>query len=86
MMQLRPISDHYRLFGSVAGISPDSINDIVAKTSSSYDGLTEICELWLKKCHADGIQPTWRAVAEILHLIGCKKLSEMILQVYFTGK
>ena len=84
-MQLRPIAHNFKLFGSVAGISPTSLNQIVSKSASSYDGMMEVCDLWLEKCRKEQVPPTWHAVAEILALIGQNKLSDDILQVYATG-
>ncbi len=86
LLQLRPISDKLRLFGSVAGISPSSLNTIVSQCTSPYNALTEVCDLWLEQCLKEDITPTWHAVAEILDLIGEISLSQNILEVYTTGK
>ena len=85
LIQLRSISKNFRLFGSVAGISPDKLDHIVSCCTTSYDGLLEVCDLWLKKCQNEKSPPTWHAVAEILSLIGHYKLADDILQVYATG-
>ena len=85
MIQLRPISEHFKLFGSVAGISPVSLNKIVDSSAIPFDGLVEVCDAWLDKCRKENTPPTWSAVAEILSLIGQDKLSHDITQVYTTG-
>ena len=85
MAQLGPISESFVAFGSVAGISLASLNDIGAKSSSSYHSMTEVCDLWLQKCRQEQSPPTWHTVAEILEIIGHNKLSKKILQVYTTG-
>ena len=74
------------MFGSVAGISPASLNKIVSKVAAPYDGLVEVCDLWLKKCAMDQTPPTWRAVAEIVSLIGNDVMADALLKVYTTGK
>ena len=86
IIQLRPISSDFRLFGSVAGISPVKLDQIVATSSIPYDGLVEVCNLWLEKCHEENTPPTWCSVAEILTLIGHKPLADAIMKVYTTGK
>ena len=86
LVQLGPVSHLYQQFGSVAGLSPDQLNEIVSNTASSYDGLTEVCDLWLHKCRKEKSPPTWRAVAEMLALIGEGRLSSDILHVYSTGE
>ena len=78
------MSENFKLFGSVAGISPTSLNQIVSKSASPYDGLVEVSDLWLEKCRKEQTPPTWHAVAEILALIGYNTLSDDILQVYAT--
>ena len=85
LVQLGPVSHLYQQFGSVAGLSPDQLDDIVSNTASSYDGLTEVCDLWLH-CRKEKSPPTWRAVAEMLALIGEGRLSSDLLQVYSTGR
>ncbi len=84
LLQLRRISDKFRLFGSVAGISPSSLK--VSQCTSPYNALTEVCDLWLEQCLKEDITPTWHAVAEILDLIGEISQSQNILEVYTTGK
>ena len=86
LIQLNSISKDFRLFGSVAGISPDILHKIVDSSAAPYDGLVEVCDAWLDKCHKEKTTPTWNAVADILSLIGQEKLSHDILQVYITGK
>ncbi len=85
LLQLRPISEKFRLFGSVAGISPSSLNTIVSECVSPYNALMEVCDLWLEKCRNEEVVPTWHAVAEILDLIGEEKLSKSLLEVYLSG-
>ena len=80
------MSKDFRLFGSVAGISPDTLDKIVASCAAPYDGLVEVCDAWLDKCRKEKTTPTWSAVADILSLIGQDKLSHDIMQVYTTGK
>ena len=86
LIQLNPMSKDFRLFGSVAGISPDTLDKIVASCAAPYDGLVEVCDAWLDKCRKEKTTPTWNAVADILSLIGQDKLSHDIMQVYTTGK
>lgn len=86
VIQLRPLSLKYKLFGSVAGISPSSLDSILTKYTSPYNALMEVCDLWLKKCRDEEVVPTWHAVAEILDLIGETKLSKDMLEIYSTGK
>ena len=86
LVQLRSISDNFKQFGSVAGISPSRLNQIVVSCKTSYDGLTEVCDLWLEKCRRDKTPPTWHAVAAILSMIGNKMLADKIMDVYITGK
>jgi len=78
--ELGQISESYIAFGSVAGVSPASLTEIV-----NSDSMTEVCDLWLKNCQQEQTPPTWHAVAEILDLIGQKKVSNKLLQVYNTG-
>jgi len=47
--------------------------------------MSEVCELWLKKCQQEQTPPTWQAVAEILDLIGHSDFSKKLLMVYNTG-
>ena len=86
LVQLGPVSHLYQQFGSVAGLSPDQLDEIVSNKTSSYAGLTEVCDLWLHKCRKEKSTPTWRAVAEMLALIGEGRLSNDLLQVYSAGK
>ena len=86
LVQLGPVSYLYQQFGSIAGLSPDQLDEIVSNTTSSYAGLTEVCDLWLHKCRKENSPPTWRAVAEMLALIGEGRLSSDSLHVYSTGK
>ena len=86
LIQLRPISKDFRLFGSVAGIAPDILDKIVANSAAPFDGLVEVCDAWLDKCRRERTPPTWSAVAEIISLIGKDKLSHDIMKVYTTGK
>ena len=86
LIQLNPMSKDFRLFGSVAGISPDTLDKIVASSAAPYDGLVEVCDAWLDKCRKEKTTPTWNAVADILSLIGQDKLSHNLMQVYITGK
>ena len=83
--QLGQISESFMAFGSVAGISPANLNEVVAKSSSSLHSMTEVCDLWLQKCRHEQSPPTWHTIAEILEIIGHNKLSKDILQVYATG-
>ena len=85
MAELGKISESFTSFGSVAGVSPASLKAIVAKSSSPYDSMTDVCDLWLQKCQQEQTTPTWDGVAEILDMIGHKILSKHILQVYTTG-
>ena len=80
------MSKDFRLFGSVAGISPDTLDKIVTSSAAPYDGLVEVCDAWLDKCRKEKTTPTWSAVADILSLVGQDKLSRDIMQVYTTGK
>ncbi len=85
LIQLRPISEKYKLFGIVAGISPTIINEIEVHVVEPYDRLVEVCDSWLKKCRIEDRVPTWNAVAEILTVIGYKSMAHEIIQVYQTG-
>ncbi len=85
MIQLRPISDKYKLIGSLAGISSDTLNKIEAHTAEPFDKLVEVCDYWLKKCRNEDVPLTWKAVADILTLIGQEQLSCDIVEVYVTG-
>jgi len=85
-VQFGPVSHLYQQFGRVAGLSPDKLDIIVSSTISSYDGLIEVRDLWLLKCRREKTSPIWRAVAEMMVLIGDDKLSDELLQVYKTGK
>ena len=86
LIQLKPKCKDFKLFGSVAGISPDTLDKIVASCAAPYDGLVEVCDAWLDKCRKEKNTPTWSAVADILSLIGQEKLSRDIMRVYITGK
>ncbi len=86
LIQLGPIIDKFRLFGSVAGISPAILDEITAHAAVPYDGMVEVCDAWLKKCRAENVTPTWTAVAEILSLLGYHAMSHNILLVYETGR
>ena len=44
------MSKDFRLFGSVAGISPDTLDKIVDSSAVPYDGHVEVCDAWLNKC------------------------------------
>ena len=57
----------------------------MAKSSSPYDSMTEVFDLWLQKCQQEQTTPTWDGFAEILEMIGHKRLSKHILQVHTTG-
>ena len=83
--QLGPISESFIAFGSVAGVSPASLSEIVVKSASYNDSMSEVCGLWLKKCQQEQTQPTWHMVAEILDLIGHKEFSKKLMQVYNKG-
>ena len=85
LVQLLPIRNEYQLFGRVAGISSDKLDNISASTKEPYDALVEVCDLWLQSCKARKIPPTWRLVAEILTVMGQDELSKGILKVYETG-
>ncbi len=85
VLHLSPISDKFKLFGSVAGICPTSLNMIIAECTSPYNALMKVCQLWLEKCRNEEVVPTWHAVAEILDLIGETKLSTEVLEVYAKG-
>ena len=86
LIQLRPISDKFKVLGAAAGISGEALDAISANTEESYDALVEVCDVWLKSCVAKKIRPTWHLVAEMLTVIGQADLSNKILQVYETGK
>ena len=73
------------MFGSVAGVFPVQLNEIVTTSATSYDGLAEVCDLWLEKCRKENTSPTWHAVEDILTLIGYRKMADDLLQVYSTG-
>ena len=83
--QLSGIAESFIAFGSVAGVSPTALIEIAARCSNFTDSMTEVCDLWLQKCHQEQTPPTWSAVSEILHLIGHDELSHGLLEVYKTG-
>ena len=83
--QLSEISESFIAFGGVAGVSPTALIEIAARCSNFTDSLTEVCDLWLKKCHQEQNPPTWHTVSEILRLIGHDELSQGLLKVYKTG-
>ncbi len=85
LIQLRPISDKYKLIGSIAGVSLDILNEIESHTAEPFDKLVEVCDYWLKQCRIDDIPLTWKAVADILTLIGQEQMSCGIMEVYATG-
>ncbi len=85
ILLLSPISDKFKLFGSVAGISPSSLNMIVAECTTPYNAIMQVCQLWFEKCRNEEVIPTWKAIAEILDLIGETKLSKEVLEVYVKG-
>jgi len=82
IFQLLPLSDHYQFFGYAAGISPDNLDKIVSTTKSSFNGLVEVCSLWLKECQ----NPSWQSVSKILSEMGEQKLAENVLQLQHSGK
>ena len=86
MAQLGQISESFISFGSVAGLSPASLKEIVAKSSSPHDSMREVCDLWLQKCSQEQTPPTWHSVSKIVDIIGQKELSKKLLQIYATGK
>ena len=58
----------------------------MVKSSSHNESMTEVCDMWLKKCEQEQTRPTWHMVAEILDLIGHKEFSKKLLQqVYVKG-
>ena len=83
--QLSEISESFIAFGGVAGVSPTALIEIAARCSNFTDSMTEVCDMWLQKCHQEQTPPTWSAVSEILHLIGHDELSHGLLEVYTTG-
>lgn len=85
LIQLKPISEDYKLFGSVAGIASNTMDEIVASSIAPYNKLVEVCVAWLDKCHIENVTPTWRAVSEFLSLMGQTELSRDIMQVYESG-
>ena len=82
MAQLGQISESFISFGSVAGLSPASLKETVAKSSSPHDSMAEICDLWLQKCRLEQTPPTWHAVSIIVDQISHKELSKKLLQIY----
>ena len=86
LIQLRPIEDHYKQFGMVAGVPTDVLGEIESSCEKDYDALVEVCDRWLRKCRDEKVTPSWRIVAEILSLIGQYQLSHDLLDVYKTGK
>ena len=83
--QLNEISESFRAFRGVAGVSPTALIEVAARCSNFTDSMTEVCDLWHKKCHKWQTPPTWHTVSEILHLIGHDKLSQDLLKVYKIG-
>ena len=85
MAQLGHISESFILFGSDAGLSPASLKEIVAKSSSPHDSMGDVCDLWLQKCREVQTPPTWHTVSDIPYLIGHKELSKKLLHMYAAG-
>ena len=86
LIQLNPISQHFKQLGNHVGISSDVIDQIESSVAIPYDGLVEVCDAWLRKCRDNDWTLTWRTVSEVLTLMGQHKLSHGISQVYVTGK
>ena len=57
----------------------------MVKSASHNESMTEVCDMWLKKCQQEQTRPTWHMVAEIVDLIGHKDFSKKLLQVYNKG-
>ena len=85
IFQLLPICDRYQFFGYAAGVSPHNLDKIVSSSKSSYHGLKQVCDMWLKIHQSNNSTPTWHSVAEILAKLGEQKLSEDILQLQING-
>ena len=83
--KLSEILERFRAFRGVTGAYPTAMIEVAARCSNLTDSMTEVCDLWLKKCHQWQIPPTRHTVSEILHLIGHDELSQDLLKVYKTG-
>ncbi len=86
LIQLKPMMHQFKPLGQVVGISSDLLDQIESSVANPHDGLVEVCDAWLRKCEDNDVTLTWKHVADTLSLIGQKKLSHDIMQVYKTGK